>query len=105
MKITLTQEELREITRLFLLGILVEDIMLDDENIRGNEEEKAKDYRCLLFKLIEEGKKEGVKISIIDEVAKDLEKSTEQGLKSLIENRKRTYTSKYWNYIDNEKPS
>ncbi len=93
MKISLNQLELREIIRLLMIGIIIEDVSIEENNIRENEEEKEKDYRCLLLKLEMEAKKNGVKLDFFDNLT--IENTTEQTIKELIEKRKRTYTSKY----------
>lgn len=99
MKVEITKEELREIIRIFFIGILAEDSFLEEKDRKENEEERVKDNNNLLLKLKFEAEKNKVKIDFFDKAIDNLEEDTIKAMKLLIENRKRTYTSKYWDFI------
>ena len=104
MKIEISKEELREIVRLCTIGIITEHAMIDEENKRKNDEELRKDEANLLIKLAEKADN-SIEMDFIEESMSALLKNDPNTMKILIDSRKRTYTSKYWNYLDGIIPS
>ncbi len=102
MKIEITKEEFREILRLLMIGKLYETAKINSENKKmKNEYDKEKDYLNLLIRLVDKAEENNVKLDFLDKVDEITNIDVEKEINILIDHRKRTYTSRYWNILDN----
>lgn len=104
MKIEISKEEFREIIRLNLIGIMYEKSVIDEDKHRKNDDEIFKDQLNLLIKLLDKAD-DNIEMNFIDESMDALKELNPKTIEILIESRKRTYTSKYWNFLDGIIPS
>lgn len=94
MNITITKDELKEIIRLFIIGTTYENKIINEKSLfRENENERIIDNINLLVKLKKIAYEN--KIENFEELNLD---NNENFIEELINKRKRTYTSKYWNF-------
>lgn len=103
MNITITKEEMKEIIRLYIIGMQCEEIIKEKTEEKENEEEIIKDQRNLLMKLEKIAIENSIDLKIIPEAFEEVKNNEEISfIEALIKRRKRTYTSNYWNFTDYE---
>lgn len=93
MNITITKAELREITRIFYIGMTVENNLIEEQNTNDEILEDEINLWCKLIKIAEDN---NVKIDLMEET----ENNEEETIKKFIKQRKRTYTTSYWNFTE-----
>lgn len=93
MNITITKTELREIIRIFYIGMMAENSLIEEQN---SDDKIFEDEINLWCKLIKIANDNNIKIDFIEESGNN----EEEAINKFIKQRKRTYTTSYWNFTD-----